>query len=356
MRRIAPALLVALLLAAFSSFPAHADPPPNVSYAALELYSPDGYATPGSTQTVSGGLRYTTLASKGVEPAGETIAITAQGLDSKTVQTYTAVTGEGGRFSVDVTVRERTSVVAAWGDYKSSSTIIPVKGLLPLLHFTKFSYSPSAMINARAEWGYQKTTWGTPERPFELQYSADSKKWKTIRRVEGETFVDFGPKPFYHPASGYWRWRYPGDGMYLETFSSVRKAWRWRTAMSKVKVAQKSVRVGKKVTVSGTLYRFAANKKKRFAYKNQKINIVFHCKGKDQWWRSANGRTDSRGRFKINAKTYCDGYFAAYFPGGKDTFDVRSPNEVYVDTLGAALIRSRSLQPARLQPHGRRSF
>ncbi|GAB3652129.1 hypothetical protein GCM10027589_09350 [Actinocorallia lasiicapitis] len=353
MRRYATALLAALLATALCSPAALADPPPGVISAELQLTYPENYVVPGATQHVEGTLRYTNADSQSVEPAGETVVVTAQGQGSRAVQTYSAVTGEGGRFAVDVKIAERTSVVASWGAFKSPLSIIPVKTRLPVFRFTKFSFSASAMVEARAEWGYHQSTEGDTERPFELQYSRDGKAWKTIRRVSGEVFVDFGPRPFFHGASGYWRWRYPGDAMYLESVTASRKALRWRTEMSKVKVAQKSVKVGKKVTVSGTLYRYSATKKKRFAYKNQKIDIVFRCKGKKQWWRSATGKTNSRGQFRINAKTYCDSYFAAVFPGGKDTFNTGSPNDVYVNTLGSPLIRTRpfTLPPAnRLHP------
>ncbi|GAB2833849.1 hypothetical protein GCM10022221_35850 [Actinocorallia aurea] len=205
------------------------------------------------------------------------------------------------------------------------------------LGFDALTYDADARITADYCLAAQ-TPHKAPAGPVYLQFSPDGRtQWSTKRTTK----VNCGRLRKRWPTSGYWRLKSKADALYPSVVSEVRKAWRWRTEMSRIKVAPRKVRAGKKVTVQGRLTRYEEGGAEPFGYANRQIDIIFHCKGKQKHWRSARGRTDADGRFKIKAKTYCDSSFLAVFRGGPDTFSARSP-EAKVDTTGKPLLSGRA--------------
>ncbi|ROO89777.1 hypothetical protein EDD29_7485 [Actinocorallia herbida] len=205
--------------------------------------------------------------------------------------------------------------------------------------FARMTYDAFGRLEANYCTG-TRTGGPAPAGPVYLQYSADGRTgWAT--KATGKRGCQWVAATW--PRSGYWRLKSKADAVYPSAVSTVRRALRWRTEINKIKVSPRKTDVGKKVTVTGRLTRYAEGRKNKFGYPDRQIQVIFHCKGKKNWWLSAKGRTDKRGHFKIKAKTYCDSSFAAEFRGGSDTFATGSTNEVYVETYGAPLTTGRML-------------
>ncbi|ROO90764.1 hypothetical protein EDD29_8503 [Actinocorallia herbida] len=162
---------------------------------------------------------------------------------------------------------------------------------------------------------------------FRLQFSKNGKPgtWKTVKTTDLKpaTTASLALKRFYYGRSGYWRWLYPGDGVFKRTVGETVKAWRWATYFTGWKITPKKVGYKKKITLSGRLWEYTGPNTKR-GVRYQNLSFYFTCDktgdGKEWYSDYSFARTDANGRFSKTEKAVCTGKVIAVYPGRKGYF------------------------------------
>ncbi|GAB2840245.1 hypothetical protein GCM10022221_44530 [Actinocorallia aurea] len=162
---------------------------------------------------------------------------------------------------------------------------------------------------------------------FRLQFSRSGKAgtWKTVKTTDLKPATSSGLwlKRFDHGRSGYWRWLYPGDGVFKRTAGEVVKTWRWATYFTGWKITPTKVRYKQKITLSGRLWEYTGRNTKR-GVRHQNLRFYFTCdktgEGKEWYSDYSFARTDAHGRFSKTEKAICTGEVIAVYPGRKGRF------------------------------------
>ncbi|MFG1997668.1 hypothetical protein ACGFNU_00805 [Spirillospora sp. NPDC048911] len=338
MRRIVLGTLTTLaVMLSLLSPPAHAAADPHITSARISLAASTGWVKPGGQVTLSGLLEgYDQTTSAWIPLPGKEIEFYVSTDASARPAT---TTDANGRYRLVTTVRETMTFTAHWAadssvGYGATSTEVGVTVPTRVkISFHEFQYSPYGKLTVA---GYFEAY---PENisTLQLEYSPNGRdRWKLVKKFRPADNYSFRTTANW-ASSGYWRIHTKANRDHLEGFSPVRKAWRWRTEISKISVSPGKVRKNRYVTVRGTLIRWFSTKR-HGAYKGQKVAILFRFKGKKTWYLAGWAKTNSKGRFSKKVRAYGDGYFAAEFTGGSGTFASGSPNIRYVNTYKAGLL------------------
>lgn len=320
-----------------------ADPPVT---AVLTLFADLRTVTAGAPLRLSGTLQGKTDGGDMIPLPGETVEI--DNLSTEGEAPLEALTRTDGSYAVTTTLRE-TSVFQAHftlADKNVVSYTVPVRVLAKALVYDfKVAYSPTRRVDASAKFALGADLGDDPTKlDLALQYSSNGTKgWRTVKygRSDPHGRVVFGSFTY---SPGWWRLRFGGNDHFAPATSPVRKAWRWKTSFAKVAFTPRKLRVGKKITVTGVLYRTDAKHRSRFPYARQKLAVIFLC---SRTWRvAATGSTDAKGRFKIKAGTWCDAKYQVVFDGAAkgDTLRAYSAS-VKIDTVGKPTLNRPVLMP-----------
>ncbi|MEO3782451.1 hypothetical protein ABGB12_03910 [Actinocorallia sp. B10E7] len=320
-------------LGVLPGLPARAAAPP--VEAVLTLFADPKAIAAGGEVRLSGTLQGRTEAGDVIPIPGEAIEI--DNLNTVEDDGLDALTRTDGSYSVTASLRETGTFRARFeaDGQKADSPRVQVRVLATaVLHDFGVSYSPSRRFKATGRLTLSAGPNDDPTRiDVSLQYSPDGRRgWRTVTRTRPDAHRGLRFGPFTH-APGWWRLRFPGDEHYAPATSTVRKAWRWKTSFDALTFTPRRIKVGKKITVSGVLYRTGAKRKGRFPYARQKVAVIFLC-GKT-WRVAAKGRTDAKGRFKIKAGTWCDARYQVVFDGTAKGDTLRAYSKsAKIDTLG----------------------
>lgn len=312
--------------------PARAAAPP--ATATLTLFADQPSVTAGTRVRLSGVLRSTTPGGVVFPVAGETVEI--DDLATAGQDGIEAVTRTDGSYAVTTPVREsavfQAGLVLDGEEVRSSRARVRVLARA-VLHDFKVAYSPARKVKASGRLTLGAGDGDPAAMSVALQYSPDGRrKWRTVTsgRPGRQGALRFGP--FTH-APGWWRLRFAGGERFAPSVSAVRKAWRWKTSFGGVSFTPRRLKVGKKVTVTGVLYRTGPKSPKRRPYPRQKLAVIFFCAG--SWRIAATGRTDAEGRFRFKAGTWCDARYQVVFDGTAQGDTLRAYSKpVEINTTG----------------------
>ncbi|MCD0447924.1 hypothetical protein LO762_01755 [Actinocorallia sp. API 0066] len=334
MRRIVAALAVLALV--LFPVPALAADPPVVS-ASLTLAADAKSVATGATVTLSGTLR-------GKTAEGETVplterAVTVQDVSGST-EALTATTDAQGRFTVTAAPRWTVTWEAVFtlADEQVFSRPVAVRVLAKALLFDfAVKHNTKQVVTAKARFKLGSDRGEGAAYTVNLQFSPDGKVWRTVQALrpdhEGRLAASFR-----QAAPGWWRMSFPGSAEYAPAVTKVVKVWRWKTSITGLKVTPRKLKVGKKITITGTLKRFnAKNKKKPVPYAGRKVTAIFKCAHGDSWYSAVTAKTTKKGTFTLRPKTWCDAKFQVVFDGTADTFRAYS-RTLKVDTKGKPLL------------------
>lgn len=336
-RSILTALAVVAAVLSPAQASARADDPPVVS-AAVTLAADAGTVATGSPVTLSGTLR-------GKTAEGATVPLTDREIVIQDVygssEPLTATTDAKGAFSKVATPNLTTTweavfTLAPGEQYFSRPVGVRVLAKALLFDFSvKHDARRQVTAAARFKLGSDRDPNG-PDSVL-LQFSPDNKAWRTVQTLrpdhEGRLRASF-----QQATPGWWRMHFPGTKVYAPATTKVVKAWRWKTSITGLKISPRKIKVGKKITVTGTLKRLnAKHKKKPVPYAGRKVTVIFKCLKGDAWYSAVSGKTSKKGTFTLKAKTWCDAKFQVVFDGSPDTFRTYSKS-VKVDTKGKPLL------------------
>jgi len=336
-RSLSVLTLTACGLGVLSGPPATAAPP--VTALTLTLFADQRTVAAGSRVWLSGTLRGTTENGNTIPLPGETVTVddlTTPGDDG-----LKAVTRTDGSYTLTTSLHE-TGVLQAFfalPGVRAESARVRIQVLAKaVLHDFKTTYSPTRRFKATARLTLGSNSGDPATKTVALQFSPNGKsKWQTVTAARPTPAGKLSFGPFTH-APGWWRLRFPGDEHFAPSLSAVRKAWRWKTSFGKLSVTPRRVKVGKKVTFTGVLYRTDAKHPKRFPYARQKLAVIFLCG--DTWRVAATGRTNAKGRFTIKAGTWCDARYQVVFDGTAKGDTLRAYSKtIKIDTKGRPLLK-----------------
>jgi hypothetical protein len=163
--------------------------------------------------------------------------------------------------------------------------------------------------------------------PVDLQFSADSKSWKTISH--GKTDANgYFTVPATATGDGYWRATAAPGGSYLPSTGSTDYVdVRYRTAISSFNASPEPIKKGKRLTVAGTLKRDTTSWK---AFSGQSVKIYFAAKGATTWTYEGTAKTSSTGHFSHTFTAAKDGTWRATYAGSSSYLAVTGSGD-YVD-------------------------
>ncbi len=333
LRHSLPVLLA--LVCGFGALPAHpvqaAAPPVS---ATLTLFADQKSVTSGGRVRLSGTLRGRTADDEVLPLPAEEIEIDDLSADGE--PPLKDVTRTDGSYAVTTVLRESAVFQARFtlGGQQVTSAPVSVRVLAKTLFYDfKIDYSPARRLQATARFELGADLEDPSRFDIALQYSPDGKKnWKTVTYARPDVRGRLAFRPFTH-SPGWWRLRFSGDDHFAAAVSKVRKAWRWKTSFAKVAFTPRRLKVGKKITVTGFLYRTDARHRSRFPYARQRLAVIFLCGG--TWRVAATGATDAKGHFKIKAGTWCDARYQVVFDGTPKGDTLRAYSKsVKIDTTG----------------------
>ncbi|GAB2812820.1 hypothetical protein GCM10022221_08100 [Actinocorallia aurea] len=334
-RSILTALAVMVAVLSPIQASARAEDPPLTS-AKVTLTADARTVAKGTPVTLSG-----TVQGKALDGAFLPLADREVTIEDGGDEQLTATTDAKGAFSKVVTPQATTgwaaSVTVDGEKYNSNLVVVKVLAKALLFDF-EITHDARRQVTASARFKLPSGPAADDGNAVQLQFSADGKEtWRTVRTLRPD-HEDRVSASFRQETPGWWRIYFPGTKEYAPASTRVIKAWRWSTSVTGLKASPRKLKVGKKITMTGTLRRFTAkSRKKAVPFAGQKVAVIFKCRKGDTWYTAVTGKTSKKGTFTLKPKTWCDANYQVVFDGSGDTFRAYSKS-IKIDTTGKPLL------------------